>query len=62
MMKNGDVPATLLTKRELFAAMAMQGLLSGPEFSNADAHQSRQVAMCAVNQADALLAGLEPKP
>jgi len=40
----------------------MQGLLSGPEFSNADAHQSRQVAMCAVNQADALLAGLEPKP
>ena len=28
---NSDTPAKLLTKREMFAAMAMQGMLSGEE-------------------------------
>lgn len=42
-----------LTKRELFAAMAMQGLLTNPEFS-----ASLREANWAVKAADALIAEL----
>lgn len=47
-----------LTKRELFAAMAMQGLLgnSDPDISG---WGNQEVAEVAVNQADALLDALE---
>ena len=56
----GDLLAVSgLTKRELFAAMAMQGLLSyGNELSNVSL---AQIAPIAVEQADALLAQLEKK-
>lgn len=51
----GYEPANGLTKRELFAAMAMQGLLANPE--GGDRHQEL-IADYAVAQADALLAKL----
>lgn len=41
-----------LTKREYFAGLAMQGILSNPEFNNLDIENS---AVLAVNQADELL-------
>jgi len=44
-----------LSKREYFAAMAMQGLLSHPSFS----HGPEDIAIAAVNHADALLKQLE---
>ena len=51
-----------LTKRELFAAMAMQGLLSG-EYRDASPEQYLYVANHAVHHADVLLAELaEAKP
>jgi hypothetical protein len=43
-----------LTKRELFAAMAMQGILAGDD----GASPAKYVAEEAVKQADALLTGL----
>ena len=46
-----------LTKREYFAAMAMQGLLSG-EYRCATEEQATIVARHAVQHADALLAEL----
>jgi hypothetical protein len=52
-----------LTKRELFAAMAMQGLLaSDPAYDGSDPHGV--IAIGAVACADALLAELarEPQP
>lgn len=67
-MKNGDMPAIGhagkidtngfacapgLTKRELFAAMALQGLTANPELL------SHQRAAYAVEHADDLLAALE---
>lgn len=47
-----------LTKREYFAGLAMQGLLSDNEWSNDPVDR---VAGWAVKHADALLAALEPK-
>ena len=49
-----DVVASGLTKRELFAAMAMQGLISNPDKS----YDSACAASDAVAFADALLAEL----
>jgi hypothetical protein len=47
-----------LTKRELIAAMAMQGLLATPgEYEHA-----KTIAQWAVDQADALIARLNPDP
>lgn len=64
-IKNGDMPAMPqpsewtgskgLTKREQFAAMAMQGLKTG------DYHTFSDMASDAVMIADALLAQLEEK-
>lgn len=49
--------ASDLTKRELFAAMAMQGLCTSPDST------AGQIAGWAVQQADALIEALaEPKP
>lgn len=47
-----------LTKREHFAGLAMQGLLSGPDEGLAQAHIIPQVARLSVQYADALLAEL----
>lgn len=86
-MKNGDMPATGhagridengfahapgLTKRETFAAMAMQGMLSGVLSSEPTAqsacelsvergyqHYSELLAVASLKYADALLAELE---
>lgn len=49
-MKNEDMPAASLTKRELFAAMAMQGMLAS-DLETVD-HRA------AVRHADALLVAL----
>lgn len=45
-----------LTKREYFAAMAMQGILSNPALEQA---AFRAIAMEVVEMADALIAELE---
>lgn len=50
-----------LTKRELFAAMAMQGLLANSD-PNTNEWAADQVARYAVKQADVLLAELERGP
>lgn len=55
-MNNADKPVTELTKRELFAAMAMQGMLST---ANGWETNSPAIADIAINSADALLAELE---
>ncbi|MCL6710483.1 hypothetical protein M8R20_46175 [Pseudomonas sp. R2.Fl] len=52
-----DSDSAGLTKRELFAAIAMQGLLSG-EYREATEAQAAIVARYAVQHADALLAEL----
>jgi hypothetical protein len=44
-----------LTKRELFAAMAMQGLIASPRTKAID---PASIAKWAVNQADAMLSAL----
>lgn len=46
-----------LTKREYFAAMAMQGLLAYPDITNS----ARIIAEESVKQADELLKALETK-
>ncbi|WP_440984946.1 hypothetical protein ACQHIH_16170 [Xanthomonas sontii] len=57
-------PSGALTKRELIAAMAMQGWISAAPMLNGDnargtfEHGSR-IAIAAVNYADALLAELD---
>lgn len=52
----GQVPLhRIFTKRELFAAMLMQGALSNPEGYHAD---SSSLAASAVFDADALIAAL----
>lgn len=66
-MSNGNKPAAPvpgmdmqdigLTKRELFAAMAMQGMAE--KYGTTDASGSENVAKNAVRYADALLAALE---
>lgn len=49
-----------LTKRELFAAIAMQGLCANPETYAAESNASEdEIARWSVQQADALLAELE---
>lgn len=49
-----------MTKREYFAAMAMQGLLASPdEYATQD--WNRTLAQNSVQHADALLAALEDK-
>ncbi|MEM6836880.1 MAG: hypothetical protein AAF609_08485 [Cyanobacteria bacterium P01_C01_bin.120] len=54
---HGEFLGTGLTKRELFAAMAMQGLLTSQSYfeSNLD------LAHAAVERADALIDALNPK-
>lgn len=58
---NGPVYVSAgLTKREYFAALAMQGLCASEDFSGAE---EAHVAKISVRQADALLAALaEPQP
>lgn len=58
-----------LTTRQLFAAMAMQGVLANETFTSrwyrdakAPSHYGMRVAEEAVYMADALLAALEGKP
>ena len=49
-----------LTKREYFAAMAMQGYISCGKFNQVS---DETLAMCSVQQADALIKALnEPQP
>tara|TARA_Y100001938_G_scaffold141417_1_gene211107 strand:- start:823 stop:1026 length:204 start_codon:yes stop_codon:yes gene_type:complete len=48
--------ATGLTKRELFAAMAMQGLSANPGY--VESLDAARLARWSVSQADALLAAL----
>lgn len=50
-----------LTKREHFAAMAMQGILSNSRTIDNDDDHSEWVAKRSVGQADALLKALEAK-
>ena len=50
---NENLSASGLTKREMFAMAAMQGILSNPRYTY------EQLARHAVNYADALLAELE---
>lgn len=50
--------STGLTKRELFAAMAMQGLLSNPEVHKAGGYTRADLAAESVMQADALIEAL----
>jgi hypothetical protein len=70
---NGDMPASPayhegvavtpgLTKREMFAAMAMQGILAGDHPICRDAFAEDVVATASLEMADALLAALELKP
>ena len=54
----GEVVETGLTKRELFAAMAMQGLSANPD-PQVSSWGGQQTAQCAVAFADALLAALD---
>jgi len=49
---------TGLTKRESFAMAAMQGLCNAHDVDGTWAHDARDVAMAAVQYADALLAEL----
>jgi hypothetical protein len=71
MMENADMPAfawasscetdgsTGLTKREYFAALAMQGLCANSNRDGAWSHTADDVADAAVRYADALLDELE---
>lgn len=66
--KNGALPvypqgvAPGLTKRELFAAMAMQGMcmMKSPPYQGRDETLDEAFAREAVERADALLAALNP--
>ena len=75
-MDNGDKPASPvkpeviqgndqvylgLTKREQFAAMAMQGICGNPEYSPVGDENFILAAKDAVTQADALLKELDTK-
>jgi hypothetical protein len=54
-LKNADKPASEMTKREMVAAMAMQGILSSlTEDMSVDT-----LVRCSLRNADALLAALE---
>lgn len=50
-----------ITVREHFAGLAMQGLLTGGQFSVASAQERELFAQFAVQQADALIAALGGK-
>lgn len=54
----GDVLAPGLTKRELFAAMAMQGILANEPFRLRVSANDGTVGVASMKQADALLAEL----
>lgn len=63
LTKRGQKPSAEMTIREMFAAVAMQGLLSNsysdgvaPPLSTANCEE---IAQMAVNQADVLIAELE---
>jgi len=64
-MNNADMPAmptdylSGLTKREHFAAMAMQGILGNAYWNEHGDYRPVDVAKCAAEYADALLAELE---
>lgn len=58
---NGDMHYHGIGKRELFAAMAMQGILSGSDDEIA-LMSSKTIGEWAVQQADALLAALDVSP
>lgn len=49
-----------MTKREYFAAMAMQGIMANPQ-GQIGGLSSDAIAICATKYADALLAALEGK-
>jgi hypothetical protein len=51
-----------LTKREHFAAMAMQGQLSNPAILERHGLEAKDVAKTAVDFADALIAALNKQP
>ena len=62
--KYGEVKSEGLTKREHFAGLAMQGLLSSAHMGDSDLHDSaaewvREVTETSVEYADALLKELE---
>lgn len=57
--KNSDRPIGLLTKREYFAIMAMQGLMAGLE--PIKGYQGKLIQTTAVEIADALLEELNKK-
>ena len=48
-----------LSKREHFAAMAMQGLLCSPTLNNGDGVTGLEISLLAVGAADALLKALD---
>ena len=56
-----DLAVYNLTKREYFAALAMQGYIDGTDFIDLKLHQET-IARNAVEQADALIKALEAKP
>lgn len=56
---NGHRDVVLLTKRELFAAMALQAELIGNCLVNKESGTAHDLASDAVDLADALLAELE---
>jgi len=58
-MNNGDNFTTLLTKREYFAAMAMQGILANLANLETIGWNYNTVSINAVEQADSLLKELE---
>ena len=51
-----------VTKREYFAAMAMQGLLSNLEAIRREGFQDRDIEEFAIMRADALIAALNAEP
>ena len=57
-VKNADKPASQMTKREMIAAMAMQGLMANST-SKYGGSATDSVAHIAAKYADALLAELE---
>lgn len=54
-------PTLGFTKREHFAAMAMQGLLSNPGLNNGNGMTGSDITIWAVQAADSLLEALDNK-
>lgn len=54
LVTSKTTPCEVITKRELFAAMAMQGILSDPEYNE----PVERLASSSVRAADALIAEL----